>query len=624
MLEPLLVKGRPHWEVNHSPEVAPFYEDFRVFLAAVWKHLGLPDPTPAQYEIAHRLQYGADTVEWGELESAAQESLYWNPREDVIRCFRSLGKSYITSAFVIWRLMRNPRDEKVLVVSAAGSKAKEFVSQTKSILTTLSLTKWMMTGTRERGADRRDMADQFDVCGSSLSQSYSVAARGVTGQLTGSRSTLLIADDIEVEKNSLTEDARARLIRIVESDFIPITKTEHGKGDIIFLGTPQTEESVYNVLVKEKGFRCLCIPVRYPTMDKMNSYIMSSELTGGEINILARYLRMANESGDLPHGKPTDTRFGHDELLAIESKGRSTFALQYMLDTTLSDAERYPLRQQDLIVFSTSPLKAPLSVQWGRHNDKKNSVKGIPNVGFSGDHFLRPLFVDSEWTYYDQKLLYVDPSGRGKDETAWAICGSLNGIIYALHVDGFAGDPSEAMSRIAVDAKKYDVRKILVEPNYGQGMWTAAFYPVINNIWPGGVKVDEDVWASGQKEARIIDTLEPVMTQHRLVIDEQLVEREARAAEAKFSLMYQLTHLTRDRGSLKHDDRLDALSGAVRYFTRNMSQDIAVAAQSVRDAAMEAEIEDFMEGLESGGLSRKRGVRRNGVRKENHQWSLAL
>ena len=88
---------------------------------------------------------------------------------------------------------------------------------------------WLLDGTRESGATRRDMADQFDVAGGSLSQSYSVAARGITGQITGSRATLLIADDIEVERNSMTEDARQRIVRVIQNDFVPITKTEHGK-----------------------------------------------------------------------------------------------------------------------------------------------------------------------------------------------------------------------------------------------------------------------------------------------------------------------------------------------------------------------------------------------------------
>ena len=598
-------------------EVYPAFEDFRNFLFLAWKHLGLPSPTRAQYEIAHRLQHGIDSTETSSAQAPRGDHL---PREDIIRCFRSLGKSYITSVYAIWRLMRNPRDEKIMVVSATGSKSKEFVAQTKGILESMELVQWLLEGPRESGATRRDMADQFDVAGGSLSQSYSVAARGITGQITGSRATLLIADDIEVERNSLTEEARQRIIRIVQNDFVPITKTEHGKGDIIFLGTPQTEESVYNVLVKEMDFKCFTIPVRYPTADKLGNYKLTYVNSGEEVNILAHYLRNQFDNEEISYGQSTDTRFGDEELMAIESKGRSAFALQYMLDTSLSDAERYPLKQHDLLVMALSPLKAPLQVQWGRDNDKENLVRDIPNIGFSGDHFLRPLFVDKEWEQYESKVLFVDPSGRGADETAWAIVAALNGLLYVLHVGGFPGDPTEAMTRIALDAKRFDVNTIEVEPNYGQGMWIAAFQPILGDIWKGGCTVLESEWAKGQKELRIIDTLEPVMTQHRLVIDETLARRESKSDNHMYSLLYQLTHVTRDRGSLKHDDRLDALAGAVATYQRSMSQDVDQAAKAVVDARFDEEMEDFVEWMSGGAKMRHvRGVKRGGERTETHR-----
>lgn len=616
MLNPLQLNGKPHWLETMPEEVHPAFDDFRNFLFLAWQHLGLPSPTRAQYEIAHRLQYGIDSTE--RSEEMPRENLQQQlPREDIIRCFRSLGKSYITSVYAIWRLMRNPRDEKIMVVSATGSKSKEFVAQTKGILESMELVQWLLEGPRESGATRRDMADQFDVAGGSLSQSYSVAARGITGQITGSRATLLIADDIEVERNSLTEDARQRIIRIVQNDFVPITKTEHGKGDIIFLGTPQTEESVYNVLVKEMDFKCFTIPVRYPTADKLGNYRLTYVNSGLEVDILAHYLRDQFANEEITYGESTDTRFGDDELTSIEAKGRSAFALQYMLDTSLSDAERYPLKQHDLIVMALSPLKAPLQVQWGRENDKENLVRDIPNIGFSGDHFLRPLFVDKEWEHYESKMLFVDPSGRGADETAWAIVAALNGLLYILHVGGFSGDPTEAMTRIALDAKKYDVNTIEVEPNYGQGMWVAAFQPILNEVWKGGCTVVESEWAKGQKELRIIDTLEPVMTQHRLVIDETLARRESRAESHTYSLLYQMTHVTRDRGSLKHDDRLDALAGAVASYQRSMAQDVDQAAKAVVDARFDEEMEDFVEWMSGGAkMGTTRGVKRGGVRTE--------
>ena len=38
--------------------------------------------------------------------------------------------------------------------------------------------------------------------------------------------------------------------------------------------------------------------------------------------------------------------------------------------------------------------------------------------------------------------------------------------------------------------------------------------------------------------------------------------------------MYQMSRITRDRGSLAHDDRLDSLAMAVGYWVEQMGQDV--------------------------------------------------
>ncbi len=589
----------PHW-FDRPEEDWEAYESFPHFLALVWEHLGLPAPTQAQLEIAHRLQHGYDSHEAKTLSPEALKAIREGVREDIIRAFRGLGKSYVTATFAIWLLMRNPRDEKVLVVSATGGKAKEFVAQVKGIIASMPMCRWLLEGERESGAARRDEADQFDVSGASLAQSYSVKARGIDGQITGSRATTLIADDIEIPKNSKTEEGRANILRIIRSDFVPITKTEHGKGDILFLGTPQTEESVYNVLVIEMGFRCFCIPVRYPRAEKLANYTL---MTAGRVpvDILAPYLRALFAAGKLGHYQTTDTRFTHDELLKIEGKGASSFALQYMLDTSLSDAERYPLKLHDLIVFSTNPEKAPRTVQWGPDSDRKNFIRDIPNMGFSGDYLLQPLFVDAEWVNYDQLMIYVDPAGRGKDETAWGVLGQVNGLIYLLDVQGEIGDPDTAMRRIALDAKKWRAREVIVEPNFGQGMWTVAFQPILQKVYPGKCSVRESEWAKGQKEVRIIDTLEPVLTSHRLIVNEAILREDLKTDDRAYSFMYQLTHITRERGALSHDDRLDAVAGGVAYYMASMGMDAVKAAAAQKMAEKEDLVERFEESLNGTG-----------------------
>lgn len=599
-----MTSERPWWWESDDPAV----EDFRNFLYVVWDHLGLPEPTSAQYEIAYFLQHGwagyartpdGEIVKWYDQPLGTDFSTLTRltepdprGRSDILEAFRGIGKSYVTAAFCLWKLLRDPRDTKILVVSASSSKAKEFVSQVKTILMTLEVLEHL----RPR-PDQRDMADRFDVNGASISQSPSLKAAGITGQITGSRATLIVADDIEVPDNSATEEARLKLLhKVNEFDAIKVT----GYSEVLFLGTPQTEESIYTRLIKERGYSCFCLPARYPVAEKRRSYVLQRE-DGTEVDILAPFVRKVDDDPRLAW-KPTDPeRFDEHELAGREAKGRAFFALQYMLDTSLSDAERYPLKAHDLIVMSCNPMKAPITVQWGHATDQKNRKTDIPNYGFSGDYLLGPMFVDPEWRDYEQSVLFVDPSGRGKDETAWAIVKTLNGMLYLTHVGGYAGDPAEAMKRIAHDAKLHKVNEVLVEPNYAGAVWIAAFQPVLAEVWPGGCTVLEAEWSKSQKEVRIVDTLEPVMTLHRLVVDERVARDQ--------TFMYQLTHISRERGCLTHDDRIDAVAGAVARFTSTLMLDVNDAAKAQREAEFEELLEDFIETCQITGTSGMRSGR---------------
>lgn len=87
--------------------------------------------------------------------------------------------------------------------------------------------------------------------------------------------------------------------------------------------------------------------------------------------------------------------------------------------------------------------------------------------------------------------------------------------------------------------------------------------------------------------------------QHRLIIDPRVIEEDYRSTESdiKYSLFYQLTRLTADRGALAHDDRLDALEGAVAYWVEQMGRDAKVASEQHRVELLEAELDKFMSGV---------------------------
>jgi hypothetical protein len=66
-------------------------------------------------------------------------------------------------------------------------------------------------------------------------------------------------------------------------------------------------------------------------------------------------------------------------------------------------------------------------------------------------------------------------------------------------------------------------------------------------------------------EIRIIEVLEPMLNQHKLVIDKDTLEKDFNAL-SKYSFTFQLSHITKERDCLQHDDRLDALANACIYL----------------------------------------------------------
>ena len=69
-------------------------------------------------------------------------------------------------------------------------------------------------------------------------------------------------------------------------------------------------------------------------------------------------------------------------------------------------------------------------------------------------------------------------------------------------------------------------------------------------------------------------------------------------------LMYQMTRLTKERGSLAHDDRLDALAMGVAYWTEQMAADVDLMMRERRDEMMQDELNKFMDGMNAMPSSR--------------------
>ena len=533
-------------------------KDFRNFLYVVWKHLNLPDPTPLQYDIADFMQHG--------------------PKRSLIMAFRGVGKSWICSAYAVHQLLLDPT-KNILVVSASKNRADDFSTFTLKIIHDIPVLQGLIPK-----KDQRFSKIAFDVGPAPAAHAPSVKSLGISSQLTGSRADIIIADDIEVPNNSATQGMRDKLDEQVK-EFEAILKPLDSSR-ILFLGTPQCEDSIYNKL-RERGYNARIWTSEYPSKDLVVKNYDSD---------VAPFIteRITKES----IGTSTEpSRFSDMDLEERKlSYGRTGYALQFMLNPRLSDADRYPLKINDLIVTDVNIDLAPEKILWS--SDKDNENKDLPNVGLGGDRFHKPFKVLGDMVEYTGSVMSIDPSGRGKDETGYAVVKMLNGQLFVPSAGGLKGGyDTQTLKQLVAIAKDNKVNKIIIESNFGDGMFMELIKPLFLTSYPCSI---EEVRHNKQKELRIIDVLEPVLNQHKLIICPSVILKDYKSCQsypiehqAKYMLMYQLSRITKDKGSLIHDDRLDALSIAINYWVEQMNQDVDNNILSRKQELLDEELDKF-------------------------------
>ena len=535
-----------------NADITKAKENFWAFVYIVWKSIGLPKPTPIQVDIAQFLQ---------------------NPPSDrvIIQGFRGVAKSFLTCAYAVWRLWSD-RDLKVLIISASSDRADANARFIKSIINTLPFLEDM-----KATKDQLDTQNLFSVGGAKADISPSVKSVGITGQITGTRADLLISDDVEVPKNSGTQLQREKLAEAVK-EYDAILKPN---GQIIYLGTPQNEASLYNTL-QNRGYVTRIWTVLYPENQ-------AERASYGDT--LAPFIAKRYDSDpDKYAGQPTDPeRFDDIEIAKRKlSYGKAGFALQFMLNTNLSDYEKYPLKVSDLIIEELDMHET--SVKWSWANGVQQRLQDIPCVAMKGDMYYAPLSRSPDTMPYTGTVMAIDPSGRGKDESSYAIVKCLNGYLFLMDVGGFEEGYSDlTLTKMAQIAKFWNVNEVVVEANFGDGMFTKVMTPIFNKIHPVAI---QEVKNTKQKELRIIDTLEPVLMRHKLIVNKSVIENDYRRFETNqaYSFIYQMTRICRDKNAIAHDDRLDAVTMAVAYWLDNMDID---GEQSTKQG-LEGDIEDWI------------------------------
>jgi hypothetical protein len=267
-----------------------------------------------------------------------------------------------------------------------------------------------------------------------------------------------------------------------------------------------------------------------------------------------------------------------------------------MLDTTLSDGTRFPLKFRDLIVTDIDPEVGPDRLLWA--SGPQQELKDVPNVGMTGDRFYAPLNVPESFSEYEGSVMVIDPSGRGRDETSYAVTKQLHGKVYVTRWGGLSGGyDADTLKALVLIAKEQKVNLVKIESNFGDGMFTSLISPVFTALYPCTI---EEYSVHTQKELRIIDKLEPAMNQHRVVMDKAIVLKQnsdlpedAGERERYYNGFYQMAYLTKDRGSLKQDDRIDILAEAVGHWVESVDRDEEKAAERSHEKKLDKELQKF-------------------------------
>ena len=475
-----------------------------------------------------------------------------------LSCFRGFGKSYLLALFAVWTLYNDP-DEKIIVVSASSPRSKDFVRFCKDVILKTPLLEGMIS-TNRRGQDLRTSIYSFDCVGSKPSQFASLKAVGITGQVTGSRATMVIYDDVEISTNSQTESARFKLAEAMkESNALLLPK-----GRIMIIGTPQSRFSIYNSM---DGFKTFKYPIYYPDPLSYKN--------------LAPYLAKKVKKDKKLLNTITETeRFTKDDINSRhEAYGKSQFALQYQLDTKLLDELLFPLQSRNIRIVPIGLEKAYTKYKFGGTFEEKGYTLGI---GKPSTENMYP---------YDQIICSIDTAGKGICENSSTILKTLGGNVFIAdsmnHKDGFT---DETFNEILKMCKRHYVSLIVVESNYSNGLWANL---LIKHLKEEKLEIGvEEIFSKGKKAKRIVASVEPFLTAGKLYADKDWFIREM--SNPHQNLFQQLESIDPESLTSNQDDRADSLALGLAHLQSNLGVNEDRADERYRTRLLEMELESVI------------------------------
>ena len=554
--------------------------DYRVFLWHLWKDRRLDENMPL-----------------GELEFDVAAYAQHGPAKRIILAFRFFGKTHIvTVSYALWRFRRDP-ETKIPLVSKSLGHSKDALGLARRWIDEVPFLQHLHP---ENGEDKKDTTEYFDVGPCRESAFHSLHAFGIGGQLTGRRGHVLIFDDIETSRNTLTHTARQQL-HVDTHEFHHVAK--FGAAEVIGVGTFHHEDTVYTKMQQE-GYDVRSWPKVFPA-------------SKDRVLNLSPILQDKLDSGDAAPGDITAPYRVTPEHIADDRKlGVTAFGMQCALVCNVGEGNKYPLRLSDIVVYdnpvphdgSPEGAKVPISIIYGKMADGGKSTAlehaDLPSAGFGGDVLHRPAYVDTLRDHYAATKAAVDPAGKGADRIGFAIGSSLHANVFLHDVQGLDGGARlENFDHIALTCRTYGVREIVLETNIDvMGTFAQMLEAAIRRhmLRPGDKDhlgtVYLNGWSAsiaplhshGQKELRICTTLEPILGSHQLIVHPRVLElNEDRDID---NWQYQLTRMRRVPNCLGEDGKIDATQMLIQAFRHTLHADPAQRAKRTRDQRVKEEL----------------------------------
>jgi hypothetical protein len=327
--------------------------------------------------------------------------LFAGPKFRMIQAQRGQAKTTLTAIYAVFRIIHNPK-ARILIVSAGGRLSEDIANFVIQIMEGLDFL-WMLRADKNSGD--RSSVKGYDVHWAlkGVIMAPSVKCLGVDSNVPGNRADIIIADDIESPKNSRTVVTR-ELLEDLTKEFESVCSD----GEIVYLGTPQSTQSIYNNL-PGRGYAIRIWTGRYPNHEQLENY--------GDM-LAPMLLKDIREDESLMHGYGLDglqgmptcpEMFGEEILIEKElSQGAAKFQLQFMLNTKLTDEERYPLKLKNLIVAEYNIHQGPVLPVWSN-----NPVNLYNSPSVNGKYKLyRAMNHEYELRPFEETVMYIDPAGK--------------------------------------------------------------------------------------------------------------------------------------------------------------------------------------------------------------------